>query len=171
MKDIEKTFKLKSYADSCFFVFEEYHNLIDVFKRQKTNELTSHQKEYNIRIDLKLEKILSFESLYSMSQDKLQMLQQYLNEHLVKNFIQSSCSLFAFLILFAKKSDRELQFCIDYQALNTITIQNQYSILLIQKTLDQFSKTQFFTKFDIIHVFNQIHICEDNEKYTVFQTQ
>src|SRR5437773_12450389 len=141
MKDIKKILESKSYADSCFFVSEEYHDLIDVFERQKADELTSHQKEYNIRIDLKLEKILSFESLYSMSQDKLQMLQQYLNEHLVKNFIQSSCSLFAFLILFAKKSDRELQFCIDYQALNTITIQNQYSILLIQETLDQLSKT------------------------------
>ena len=31
-------------------------------------------------------------------------------------------------------------------------------------------KTQYFTKFDIIAVFNQIHIQEDDEKYTVFQT-
>ena len=87
IKNIEKTFKSKSYADSHFFVSEEYHNLIDVFERQKADKLTSHQKEYNIRIDLKSEKILNFESLYDMSQNKLQMLQQYLNEHLVKNFI------------------------------------------------------------------------------------
>ena len=37
--------------------------------------------------------------------------------------------------------------------------------------LDQFLKTQFFMKLDIIHIFNQICIYEDNEKYTVFQTQ
>ena len=42
MKDIEKTFKSKSYADSHFFVSEKYHDLIDVFKRQKADELTSH---------------------------------------------------------------------------------------------------------------------------------
>ena len=54
--------------------------------------------------------------------------------------------------------------------MNTITIQNQYSIFLIQKTLDQLSKTQFFTKLDIIHAFNQICIHEDDEKYTAFQT-
>ena len=36
--------------------------------------------------------------------------------------------------------------------------------------LDQFLKTWFFTKLDIIHAFNQIHIHEDNEKYTAFQT-
>ena len=33
MKDIEKAFELKSYADSWLFVFEEYHDLIDVFKK------------------------------------------------------------------------------------------------------------------------------------------
>ena len=49
-------------------------------------------------------------------------------------------------------------------------IQNQYSIFLIQKTLNQLSKTWYFTKFDIIIVFNQIHICENDEKYTAFQT-
>ena len=87
------------------------------------------------------------------------MLQQYLNEHLAKNFIQSNYSSFAFLILFAKKLSKELQFCINYQVLNVITIQNQYSIFLIQETLNQLSKTQFFMKLDIIHTFNQIHIC------------
>ena len=67
MKNIEKILKSKSYADSHLFVSEEYHNLIDVFERQKADKLISHQKEYNIEIDLKLKKISSFEFLYSMS--------------------------------------------------------------------------------------------------------
>ena len=41
---------------------------------------------------------------------------------------------------------------------------------MIQETLDQLSKAWFFTKLNIIHVFNQIHIWEDDEKYTAFQT-
>ena len=67
MKNIEKTFKSKSYADSCFFVSEEYHNLIDVFERQNANKLLSYQEEYDIEINLKSEKTLNFESLYSIS--------------------------------------------------------------------------------------------------------
>ena len=67
MKNIEKILKLKSYADSCFFVFKKYHNLIDVFKRQKADKLISYQKKYDIRIDLKSEKTSSFEFLYDMS--------------------------------------------------------------------------------------------------------
>ena len=66
MKDIEKALELKSYINLQSFVSEEYHNLIDVFKKQKTDELTSHQKKYDIRIDLKSRKISSFESLYNM---------------------------------------------------------------------------------------------------------
>jgi hypothetical protein len=42
IKDIEKTLKSKSYADSHFFVSEKYHNLIDVFERQKADELISY---------------------------------------------------------------------------------------------------------------------------------
>ena len=67
MKNIKKAFKSKLYTDSQSFVFEKYHDLIDVFKRQNTDELLSHQKEYNIEIELKSEKTSNFEFLYSMS--------------------------------------------------------------------------------------------------------
>ena len=73
--------------DSQLFVSEEYYNLIDVFKRQNADKLSSHWKEYNIRIKLKLKKNLNFDFLYSMSQKKLQILWQYLNKHFTKNFI------------------------------------------------------------------------------------
>ena len=66
MKNIEKILKLKSYADLYFFVSEKYHDLIDVFERQNADKLLSHQKKYNIEIELKLEKILNFEFLYNM---------------------------------------------------------------------------------------------------------
>ena len=79
-------------------------------------------------------------------------------------------SSFAFSILFVKKLSRELHFCIDYQALNAITIWNWYLIFLIQETLNQLSKTQYFMKLDIIAVFNQIYIQKNDKKYTVFWT-
>ena len=66
MKDIEKVLESKSYADLQLFVFEKYYDLIDVFKKQNTDELFSHQKKYNIKIELKSEKILNFEFLYDM---------------------------------------------------------------------------------------------------------
>jgi hypothetical protein len=57
---------------------------------------------------------------------------------------------------------------VDYRALNIIIIKNHYSLLLIQKTLAYFSKTKFYTKLDIIIVFNHIRIAEKQEYLTVF---
>ena len=74
MKDIEKALELKSYINLQSFVSEEYHNLINVFERQNADKLLSHQEEYNIEIDLKSEKTSNFELLYSMLQEKLQVL-------------------------------------------------------------------------------------------------
>ena len=42
MKNIEKAFKSKSYTNSQSFVFEKYHDLIDIFERQNINKLLSH---------------------------------------------------------------------------------------------------------------------------------
>ena len=53
---------------------KEYHDLINVFERQKADELILHQKKYDIRINLKLKKILNFEFLYNILQNKFQIL-------------------------------------------------------------------------------------------------
>ena len=76
----------KSYIDSQSFILEEYHNLIDVFKK-KADKLTSHQKKYDIEINLKSDKMSNFESLYNMLQEKLQVLHKYLDKQLTKKFI------------------------------------------------------------------------------------
>ena len=56
-----------------------------------------------------------------MSQEELLVLQKTLTEYLDKGFIQVSNSPTVALVLFVKKPDRGLQFCIDYWGLNKIT--------------------------------------------------
>jgi len=57
-------------------------------------------------------------------------------------------------ILFIKKLEEELCFCMNYQDLNTIIIKNQYSLSLISETLNHLSQVKIFIKFDIIFTFN-----------------
>jgi hypothetical protein len=59
---------------------------------------------------------------------------------------------------------------VDYRALNTIIIKNRYSLLLIQETLAYFSRTKFYTKLDVIIIFNRIRIAEKQEYLMVFNT-
>ena len=114
MKDIEKALNSKSYIDPQPLVPEEYHDLINVFEKKKADKLTFHQEEYDIEIDLKPDKMPNFELLYSILQEELQVLHEYFDEQLTKEFIQSSHFSFALSVLFAKKSEEELHFCIDY---------------------------------------------------------
>ena len=59
-----------------------------------------------------------------MSCDKALKLCHYLDENLDKEFIQVSRSDAAVSVLFTKKSEGDLHFCVDYQGLNFITIKN-----------------------------------------------
>jgi hypothetical protein len=105
-----------------------------------------------------------------MLEDKLLVLCKFLEKNLSKGFIRVNLSLVVSLVLFAKKPSRGLCFYINYRALNTITIKNRYLLLLIQKTLAYFSRTKFYTKLDVIIVFNHICITEKQEYLIVFNT-
>lgn len=58
--------------------------------------------------------------LYSISEGELILVKQYLEEHLNKDFIVTSSTSFASLILFARKPNRELRLCVDYRKLNAV---------------------------------------------------
>jgi hypothetical protein len=119
----------------------EYHDFLNVFSKKKADVLSSHKK-HDHRIELEKDKTHEYVSLYNMSKEELLLIKKYLQEHLDKDFIESSTTSYAFLILFAKKSDEELRFCVDYRKLNAIIKKNRYSISLIAKTIARLFKVR-----------------------------
>ena len=74
-------------------------------------------------------------------------------------------------VLFDKKSENVIWFCVDYKKLNAITKKDCYPILLIENILDQLKSAKYFTKIDIRQTFYQIRIFENLEKLTTFLTR
>jgi len=111
-----------------------YHNFLNVFDKEKITQLFLHWS-YNHKIELEDESQSSKSWLYFMSSHKLQKIKKYLKENLKKKFITFSKAFFASSILFIKKKDDSLCFCINYQKLNTLIKRNHYSILLINEVL------------------------------------
>ena len=109
-------------------------------------------------------------TLYSMSCDKALKLCQYLDENLSKEFIQVSRSDAAVSVLFMKKSEEGLHFCVNYWGLNVITVKNWYLLPLISETLNCLSWVRIFIKLNIIAVFNRLCIWEGNEALITFCT-
>jgi len=80
-----------------------------------------------------------------MSSYKLQKIKEYLKENLKKKFITFSKASFASLILFVKKKDDSLRFCVNYQKLNALIKKNRYLILLIDEVLAQIQDSKYLT--------------------------
>ena len=55
-----------------------------------------------------------------MLSKELKVVKKYLVKNLDKGFIKSSQALFVALVLFTKKLDRSLCFCIDFRKLNLL---------------------------------------------------
>ena len=105
-----------------------------------------------------------------MFKNKLQNIKKYLEKNLKKEFISSSSTLYALLVLFVVKSNKSLRFCVYYCKLNVVTKRNQYSISLIKKTLVQVINCKYLIKLNIIVVFNKLKMHFDSEDYIIFVT-
>src|SRR3954454_10644822 len=92
-------------------------------------------------------------------------------DHLLKNSsIEPSVSPFGAPVIFVKKKDGTLRMCIDYHALNNITIKNCFPIPLIDDLTDRLFGAKVFTKIDLHWGYNQVQIHEDDIEKTTFCT-
>ncbi len=146
-----------------------YHDFLNVFDKEKTTQLSLHQS-YNHKIELE-EESQSFRSwLYFMLSYKLQKIKEYLKENLKKKFITFSKASFASSILFVKKKDNSLCFCMNYQKLNALIKRNRYSILLIDEVLAWIQGSKYLTWLNIIIIFNKLCMSSESEDLTTFVT-
>ena len=90
---------------------------------------------------------------------------------LEKRYIRLNISSYVASILIIKKFDRELHIYIDYRALNALIIKNRNVSSLIRETITKLYAIKVFIKFDIIVIFNEIRIKEDNEEKIAFLTR
>ena len=168
LKDVEKALRPKQHTDPATKLPPELHEFFELFSHQKTNKLPPH-RPYDHKIKFIKGKQPGYGPLYSMSQGELQILKKFLDENLAKGFIRASSFPAAAPILFVKKPGGGLRLCVDYRALNAITVKNRYPLPLIQETLDRLVKVKYFTKLDIVAAFNKIRMAEGEEWKTAFR--
>jgi hypothetical protein len=132
----------------------QYHKYLLVFNQGKANELLLYRLGLDHEININREP--PFGPLYNMSRDELLVLQKTLTDLLDKGFIRVSVSPTRAPVLFVYKPGRGLCFCVDYQALNQLTVKDRYLLPLIRETLNNITKVKWFIKLDIITTFHKI---------------
>ncbi len=145
----------------------KYHDYLDVFNQAMTDQLSSHHL-YDHKIELTDEKTSSWSHLYHMFDYKLQKIKNYLIKHLNKSFISFSSILYALFILFIKKKDDSLCFCVDYRKLNALIKWDCYSLFLIDETFTHIQDSKYLTWLNIIVIFNKLRMHSRSEDLTIF---
>ena len=108
---------------------------------------------------------------HRMAPVELQELGVQIQELLDRGFIRPSTSPWGAPVLFAKKKDRTLRLCIDYQQLNRVTINNQYPLQRIDDLFDQLRGAQVYSKIDLRTGYHQLRVRETNIPKTAFSTR
>ena len=149
-----------------------YNDYINVFDKSQANILfLYHFYNHKLKFIKKVNKNALFKNrIYSLSNYKFEQIKKYLNEHLRKEFIVFNYISFISFILFIKKSNEDLRFYINYQKLNAIIKRNQYFILLINEILIKIQNCKYFTRLNIIVVFNKLRMHFDSEDFIIFIT-
>ena len=151
-------------------VLLKYHEFRDVFSKSRANTLPTHQP-YDLKIELEDGAIPPFGPIYSLSLHELQMLREFIDEHLANGLIRPTRSLSGALVLFIKKKDGSLRLCVDFQGLNKITKKDRYLLPQITDLLDSPPKARFYSKINLWHAYHLIWIQEGDEWKTAFCTR
>ena len=77
--------------------------------------------------------------LYPLSPNERNSLDLWIDEEMRKGYIRPSKSPVAAPFFFVKKQDGSLRPCMDYRALNSITVKNRYPIPRISDLIDSLS--------------------------------
>jgi hypothetical protein len=98
-------------------------------------------------------------------------LKRQLDDLLNKGFIRPSKSAWAFSVLFVEKKDGSKRLCVDYRALNQVTIKNKYPLPRIDVLFEQLRGAKVFSKIDLNSCYHQLRIREEDIEKTTFSTR
>mgnify|MGYP002776874440 FL=1 len=101
----------------------------------------------------------------------MEELKKQLQELEDRAFIRPSNSPYGALVIFVAKKDGTMRLCMDYKALNKITIKSKYLVLVIADLLDQLQGAQYFSRIDLRSGYHQIRIAEEDIEKTTFCTR
>jgi hypothetical protein len=109
-------------------------------------------------IELKPGTALIYKTPFRMTTPELAELKEHIKELLEKGFIRPSSSPWGAPVIFVPKKDGTQRLCMDYRALNEVTIKNKYPLPRIDDLFDQLRGACMFSKIDLRSGYHQLKV-------------
>jgi hypothetical protein len=109
-----------------------------------------------------------YKTPYRMATPELVELKEHIKELLEKEIVHPSSSPWGAYVIFVPKKDGTQRLCVDYRALNEVTVRNKYPLPRIDDLFDQLCGACVFSKIDLRSGYHQLKIRECDISKTAF---
>nr|CAD40090.2 OSJNBb0012A12.12 [Oryza sativa Japonica Group] len=129
------------------------------------------KRDIEFRIDLVPGTTPIHKRPYRMAANELAEVKRQVDDLLQKGYIRPSSSPWGAPVIFVEKKDHTQRMCVDYRALNDVTIKNKYPLPRIDDLFDQLKGATVFSKIDLRSGYQQLRIKEEDIPKTAFTTR
>jgi hypothetical protein len=138
----------------------------DVFPEELTGMPSNWDIEFVIEFNPGTVPI--YKTPFRMTTPELAELKKHIKGLLEKGFIRPSSSPWGAPVIFVPKKDGTQNLCVDYHALNEVTVKNNYPLLRIDDLFDQLHGVCVFSKIDLRSGYHQLKVWECHIPKTAF---
>jgi hypothetical protein len=116
------------------------------------------ERKVEFAIELILGTVPISKRAYRVSGPELVELKKQFDDLLEKGYIRPSTSPWAAPVLFVEKKDGTKRMCIDYKALDEVTVKNKYPLPQIEDLFEKLRGASVFSKIDLRSGYHQLRI-------------
>ena len=99
---------------------------------------------------------------------KREEMKKFVTELEAQGVVERSNSPWSAAVVLVKKKDGTKRFCVDYRALNNVTVKDSYPLPRIDDTLDALVGATWFSTLDLKSGYHQVEMAEEDKPKTAF---
>jgi hypothetical protein len=115
------------------------HDLSDAFDPREADRIPGSRPGLDHKIKLVEGALPPYKKAYGLSRETAEVIKAYIDDMLAKGHIRRSTSEYASNILVVKKPGGGLRVCVDYRALNALTVKSRAAPPFMRDTLNRLS--------------------------------